>query len=102
MSKAFDFLPHDLIIEKLAAYDLSETACSLLKRNLPDRKQMVKLGQCRSIFLSIIKGVPQGISLGHYFFNIFLNDIFYFVKNCGICNYADDNTVTYSHPYIRK
>ena len=26
----------------------------------------------------------------------FLNDVFYFVKKSGICNYADDNIVTYS------
>ena len=36
--------------------------------------------------------------LGPLLFNVFLNDIFYFVKKCGLCNYADDNTVTYSHP----
>ena len=98
LSKAFDCLPHGIIIEKLAAYGLSDSACSLLQSYLLDRKQMVKLGQCKSTFLRIIKGVPQGSILGPLLFNVFLNDIFYFVKKSGICNYADDNTVTYSHP----
>ena len=59
LSKAFDCLPHGLIIDKLAAYGLSDSACSLLQSYLSDRKQMVKLGHCKSTFLKIIKGVPQ-------------------------------------------
>ena len=31
--------------------------------------------------------------MGPLLFNVYLN-----VKKSGICNYADDNTVTYSHP----
>ena len=76
LSKAFDCLPHGLIIDKLAAYGLSDSACSLLQSYLSDRKQMVKLGHCKSTFLKIIKGVPQGSILGPLLFNIFLNDIF--------------------------
>ena len=98
LSKAFDCLPHGLIIDKLAAYGLSDSACSLLQSYLSDRKQMVKLGHCKSTFLKIIKGVPQGSILGPLLFNIFLNDIFYFVKKSNLYNYADDNTLSYSHP----
>ena len=97
LSKAFDCLPHGLIIDKLAAYGLSDSACSLLQSYLSDRKQMVKLGHCKSTFLKIIKGVPQGSILGPLLFNIFLNDIFYFVKKSNLYNYADDNTLCYSH-----
>ena len=32
-----------------------------------------------------------------YIFNIFLNDLFYFVKQGNINNYADDNSISVSH-----
>ena len=37
--------------------------------------------------------VPQGSILESRLFNIPLNDIFLFITNCKLCNYADDNTL---------
>ena len=97
LSKAIDCLTHDLLIEKLRAYELAPDAVSLLSSYLSDRVQQVRLGSHTSTWEKIIKGVPQGSILGPLLFNVFVNDIFYFVKQAVIYNYADDNTLSFIH-----
>ena len=45
LSKAFDCLPHELILAKLSAYDLYANACDFLNSYLSNRKQRVKVDQ---------------------------------------------------------
>ena len=97
LSKAFDCLPHDLLLGKLRTYGLTEKACSLVGSYLSNRNQQVKLGPHCSDWEGIIKGVPQGSILGHLLFNIFINDIFHALGQSSLYNYADDNTLSYSH-----
>ena len=97
LSKAFDCIPHDLLLAKLQAYGVINHSCNLMASYLSNRHQRVKLGDQVRSWMEIIKGVPQKSIMGPLVFNIFINDIFYFLKKCSLYNYADDNTVAYAH-----
>ena len=74
----------------------------LLKSYLSDRKQRIKLNNIVSSWSEIKKGVPQGSILGPLLFNVFINDIFYFIEHGTLYNYADDNTISFSSPDFNR
>ena len=92
LSKAFDCLPHDLLIAKLNAYGIEKKSLSLIHSYLSNRKQRVKINSDYSPWGDVKCGVPQGSILGPLLFNVFICDLFMFMPNHTIANYADDNT----------
>ena len=101
LSKAFDCLPHRLLLCKLHAYCRSREACKLILSYLRNRLPRVTIASVKSDWSYIIKGVPQGSALGPLLFNIFLNDIYFVLShNISIYNYADDNTIGSFHEDI--
>ena len=81
LSKAFDCIPHDLIIAKLEAYGFQTDALNLVYDYLSYRKQRVKINETFSSWKNIKYGVPQGFILGSLLFNIHLCDLFYFLED---------------------
>ena len=89
LSKAFDCLPHDLLIAKLEAYGFDNYTIRYVYSYLKNRKQCVKINNTYSDLLDIISGVPQGFIV----FNIFFNDFFYVILIASAHTYAGDNTL---------
>jgi len=93
LSKAFDCIPHDLLIAKLAAYGFDKNTLKFLLSYLKGRKQSVNIKGKLSSFMDVLAGVPQGSILGPILFNIFINDMHNIFDKCSLNNYADDNTL---------
>ena len=94
LSKAFDWIAYDLLIAKLAAYGFSDTALRYVYSYLSNRKQCVRINNTYSNYQKIKSGVPQGSILGPIFFNLSINDLFFFVSDVSLQNFANDNTLS--------
>ena len=58
LPKAYDCLPHDLLLAKLQAYDFSKESIRLFLSYLTNRTQRIKIGSTFSYWTNILKGAP--------------------------------------------
>ena len=75
LSKAFDSICNDILLDKLRYYGVTDGSLQLLKSYLSDRKQYAQFDDVLSSMQYIKTVIPQGSIVGLLFFSIYINDI---------------------------
>ncbi len=92
LSKAFDTINHNILINKLEHYGIRGKALDWITSYLTNRKQYVNYNEHQSTLLPITIGVPQGSILGPLLFLIYINDLPSTTKT-KLIMFADDTSI---------
>lgn len=96
-SKAFDLIPHAILLDKLTKIGLSHPAISLILSYLSYRTQQVLINNEFSDEHNIEEGVPQGSIPASLFFILYINDIPHCLINSLPFLFADDTSLVCAH-----
>lgn len=93
VSRAFDCVNHELLLEKLKTYNFDAGSVNYIASYLTGRHQVVRFNGRTSTQLPMRYGVPQGSVLGPLLFLIYVNDLAdgLGVEKCIL--FADDTTL---------
>ena len=91
-SKAFDSVPHHIMLHKLQAYGIKGNVLRWIEHFLQGRFQRVSVNGVLSMIAAVISGIPQGSVLGPILFIIFVNDMPEILHTM-ILMFADDTKI---------
>ena len=98
IQKAFDSIDHNILLDKLKFYRISQIDLKWFQSYLTDRYQQCQINGFLSKKGKMISRVPQGSILGLLLFLIYINDLPNCLKSTIPCLYADDTQIfTSSH-----
>ena len=103
LSKAFDSLEHDVLLNKLYKYGIRGVAYKWFESYLSNRQMRVKCNVASSgkleysNYMNVSYGTPQGSCLGPLIFLIFTNDLHRHLVYSSAILFADDTTLHKTH-----
>ena len=97
LSKAFGCIVHNLLLAKLSTKCFDYNSLKLINSFLIGRKFRTKIGSSCSPYPDSMVDVPQKSILGHFFFNIYICDLFLCDCKSNII-YVNDTTLYACEP----
>ena len=87
-------MDHNILLSKLTAYGIKDTAHKWFQSYLRKRQKICKINKKMSDIRTITCGVPQGTNLGPLLFLLYINDLQNCLETTSATMFADDTSLS--------